>query len=464
METSLERGFQKPLDLLDKRLRYYRRIDARIATIRVGDSWNNIRALFMLTSEKVTYNTQGEIETDDFKIIRKEIPPTDLRHILTSISTGELAIQETNVVFWNHPDQSLPNLQHETYCSRNSRLALQRWRIPFPVDEFRMSTPHHFHEQFDKVSSQLKCCPTPYEDIFEAVNEALELQDAYQFREWNGHNEALVYILMPNYLAFHECRLRRDKLEVSIRFHESINANHLRLNLIAKGKQNRKQQLNLSRAKIRQVGGYREAGVTTNIEGSTDAFLYLFEVGKESEGPADELLALDGTTTNLSMIAHEHIDANSEILQKWLRGEGRERADDFEMSILVLLHICGFRVEWTGYRRMPQDLPDILAFGPRSELLVGECTVDLPDDKKIRMIAKRARQLSEKLKTPALPVMFLSLGTREAGTTVFQIAHQEGVKILTSDDLKLILQRYTRIEAATDALRYIRNVFHSGPV
>jgi hypothetical protein len=462
METSLERGFQKPLDILDKRCQYYRSIDVRIAAIKVGGRWNNLRAVFMLTSDKVAHDAKREIETEDFKVIRKEIPPTDLRHILTSISTGELTVQETTVVFRNNPDQSMPSLQHETYCSRSSRFALQRWGIPFPIDEFRMSTQHSFHDGFEKVSSQLQCYPTPYEDMFEAVNEALELQDAYRFREWNGHNDAIAYILMPNYLAFHKCKLKGNSLRVSIRFHESIDAKNLRLSLIAKGKKDRKEQLNFSIAGVRRVRGYQEAELTKNIEGSTGVLLYLFELGKESEGPADEMSDLEGATTNLSMLAHEHFDTHLDILQKWMRGEGRERAGDFEMSVLVLLHICGFRVEWVGHLRTPQDLPDILAFGPNSDLIVGECTVDLPDDKKIRMIAKRAKQLSGKLGTTALPVLFLSLNTTEAGTTVFQTAHQEGVKILTSDDLTFILNRYARTAAARDVLRYVREVIHSG--
>jgi len=453
---ALERGFQVPLDLLRKRRQYYRSIDLRTAVVRVGNEWRNIRARILLTCQKTAYKSQDVPETKNFKIVRKEVPVNQLGQILASMLRGKLDIDGTKVIFWTTKDQSAPSLSHDDYCSRYSERASKRWGIPFPLDVFKLSNPHGLDHEIENVSLQLRCYKTPYEDIFEAVNEALELQDIHQFRKWDGQNEAIVFIMMPNYLAFQNVRLKGNSLTVSVRFHQSIDVNDVRLNLMARGKKTYKQQKSFVRAKAWKQPPYRVAEKSIRLSGNPDLLLYLFESKKESDGPADELTVQNEEVVNRSMIAHEYFDPNLRTLENWLKGE--KDSAGFEMSVAVLLHICGFRVEWTGYNAMAQDPPDILAFSLGSDLVVGECTVDAPDDKKIRRLAKRARELEEKLKIATLPVIFLSFSSDKLGRTLSQIAKDENVKVLAYEHLEQILRRYARREAPTEVTRYIRSL------
>lgn len=455
----LERGFQKPLTLFDKRRQYYDSIDMRVAAVRAGDDWRNIRARILLTCERIKYKSQVVPESDSFKIFREKLPIRQLTQVLTCMSKGELDINKTKVTLWASKDGP-PTLTHEDHCSRSSQLAMRRWGIPFPLDIFKLSRSNGLSSELENVSFQLRCQPRPYADVFEAVNEGLELQDVYEFRRWNGHDESIAYILMPNYLAFDNVELKGNTLRVQIHFHRSTDVNHLRVNIIAKGKKMYRGQERLSRSRTRNAAPYRMAQATSRLEGKPDVVLYLFELGGRS--PADEISLLNEEVTNPYVAAHQQFDPELRTLERWLRGEGKDPAD-FEMSIAVLLHMCGFRVEWTGYDNLGQDAPDVLAFGPRSNLIVGECTTDLPDDKKIRVLAKRARQLRDKLRADALPVLFLGLSSEESGTTVFQTAYQEDVKVVTLDDLQQF-RAYAMRETPAEVFRYLRSLKHSGPL
>jgi len=337
---------------------------------------------------------------------------------------------------------------------------MRQWGIPFPLDIFKLSRSNGLSNELENVSLQLRCQPRPYADVFEAVNEGLELQDVHEFRRWNRHNESIAYILTPNYLAFHNVELKGNTLRVRIHFHRSADVNHLRLNIIAKGKKTHRGQERLSARRTGKALPYRIAETTSRLEGKPDVVLYLLELGGRS--PADEISLLNEEVTNPRVAAHQQFDPELRTLERWLRGEGKGPAD-FEMSIAVLLHMCVFRVEWTGYDDLGQDAPDVLAFGPRSNLIVGECTTELPDDKKIRVLAKRAKQLRDKLRADALPVLFLGLSSEKSGTTVFQTAYQEDVKVVTLDDLQQ-LRAYAKRETPAEVLRYLRSLRHSGPL
>ena len=454
-DQTLERGFQKPLTLFGTRRQYYDSIDMRIAAVRVGDVWHNIRARILLTCETIKYKSEVVPECESFKMLREKLPIGQLTQVLTCMSKGELDIDKNKVMLWTSKD-STPPPNYENHCSRSSQWAMRQWGIPFPLDVFKLSQPNGLSSELEEVSQQLKCNRRPYADVFEAVNEGLELQDVYEFRRFDGHNESIAYILMPNYLAFDSAELKGNTLRVQVRFHRSTDVNHLRLNIIAKGKKTCRGQEKFSGTRTRKVAPYGMAETTSRLQGKPDVVLYLFELGGRS--PADERLLLNEEVTNPYVAAHQQFDPELKTLERWLRGEVKDSAD-FEMSIAVLLHMCGFRVEWTGYDQMGQDAPDVLAFGPRSNLIVGECTTDLPDDKKIRMLAKRARQLRDKLRTEPLPVMFLGLSSEHSGTTVFQTAHQENVKVVTLDDLQQ-LRTYARREAPEEVLRYLRSLRH----
>jgi len=458
-DQTLERGFQKPLTLFDKRRQYYDSIDMRVAAVRAGDAWHNIRARILLTCESIKYKSQAIPESDSFKIFREKLPIGQLTQVLTSMSKGELDISRSKVTLWASTNGP-PTLTYEDHCSRSSQLATRQWGIPFPLDIFKLSQSNRLSSELENVSLQLRCQSRPYADVFEAVNEGLELQDVYEFRRWDGHNESTAYILMPNYLAFDNVELEGNTLRVQTRFHRSIDVNHLRLSIIARGKKMYRRQERLSGSRTQKAAPYRMADTTSRLKGKPDVVLYLFELGARS--PADEISLLNEEVTNPCVAAHQQFDPDLGTLERWLRGEGKDSAD-FEMSIAVLLHMCGFRVEWTGYDKLGQDAPDVLAFGPRSNLIVGECTIEIPDDKKIRVLAKRAKQLRDKLRTRALPVLFLGLGSEETGPTVFQTAHQEDVKVVTRDDLQQ-LRSYARRETPAEVLRYLRSLTHSGPL
>lgn len=117
----LERGFQKPLALFDKRRQYYDSIDMRVAAARAGDAWHNIRAKILLTCESIRYKSQVVPESDSFKIFREKLPIAQLTQVLTCMSNGELDIDKSKVTLWTSKDGQ-PTLTMKTIAAGAANL------------------------------------------------------------------------------------------------------------------------------------------------------------------------------------------------------------------------------------------------------------------------------------------------------------------------------------------------------
>jgi len=183
----------------------------------------------------------------------------------------------------------------------------------------------------------------------------------------------------------------------------------------------------------------------------------------------DESLAvrrLFSCVRGIAMLAHEYYDKDAQRLMVLLKGKGKDSATDFEWAITTLMHLCGLRVEWIGYRGLDirSNLPDIVAFSSDSQAILGECKTNVFDDKEIREIAMRAKQLGEELKMTVIATIFTSLSSEHVGVTAFQLAEQEGVKIVDYEDLDHLLQTYADGKSSTDLMSYIREISHSGRV
>ena len=63
-----------------------------------------------------------------------------------------------------------------------------------------------------------------------------------------------------------------------------------------------------------------------------------------------------------------------------------------------------------------------------------------------------------------IATIFTSLSSEHVGVTAFQLAEQEGVKIVDYEDLDHLLQTYADGKSSTDLMSYIREISHSGRV
>jgi hypothetical protein len=105
------------------------------------------------------------------------------------------------------------------------------------------------------------------------------------------------------------------------------------------------------------------------------------------------------------LVAVAALDRDLDILKEGLRGIDAMR---YERSVAHLLGLIGFSTMWWGPNKqknlpVPKDAPDvILCSNDHQIIVILECTIDEPPDKKLRLLVDRTRGVEERL-AAALP-------------------------------------------------------------
>ena len=446
------------IDIFKKRRKFYKSIDVRIAAINVEDSWYNVRTRVLLSSEKATKLIERKINVGNFMILFENISADNFPTLLETINRDEVKVDGVKINFF---DGKSHELSFDNWYRKSSERAKERLGIDWPLDVFTWKVSHKFQNEatrlLEDVSLRLNCYDPPYEDVYMVCREFLELTE-YQFRAYEGR-ESICYILLPNYLAIKNCMLQGDKLNFEAKFHPLIVHNDLRLNIIAKGKITQKLQETFDKKHIQKHRPFKVVEKTMVLKDTVDIQAYLFLKGQESKGPSDKRYVRNlKTMINPRFMAHEVFDVNADTLMEWLHGRGRNRADDFEHALTILLHMCGFVTEWLGYKGLAKDAPDIVAFCPvPNAVIVGECKIDVFQWKEIRKLKARAKELYQKLKIDTYPVMFTCLEPNDVTEEVRAKALNESITILTVEEIDEILGMALRGDRARDVLnRYFR--------
>jgi len=446
------------IDIFKKRRKFYKSIDVRIAAVNVKDSWYNVRTRVMLSCEKATGLVERKIDVGSFMILFENISADNFPTLLETIDRDEVEVDGVKVNFFEGKSHAL---SFEDWYLKSSERAKERLGIDWPLDVFRWRAQHNFQSEVMRtlkdVSLRLNCHDPPYEDVYKAIREFLGLTE-YQFRAYEGQ-ESICYILLPNYLAMKKCVLQGDKLNFEAKFHPLIVHNDLRLNIIAEGKTTQKLQETFDKKHIQKHRPFKVVKKTMILKDTADIQAYLFLKGKESEGPSDKRYVRNlKTMINPRFVAHETFDVDAVTLRDWLHGLGRNRADDFEHAITILLHMCGFVTEWLGCKGLAKDAPDVVAFCPvPNAMIVGECKTDVFQWKEIRKLKARAEELYQELKIDTYPAMFTCLELNDITEEVETKASKESITILTAEEIDEIFGTALRGGSAQDVLkRYFR--------
>ena len=444
------------IEIFKKRRKFYKSMDIRIAAINQEDSWYNVRTRVLLSCDKATGLIQRKINFGNFMILFENISADNFPTLLETIDRDEVEVDGVKINFFAGKPH---HLSFEDWYRKSSERAKERLGIGWPLDVFRWRAGHKFENELSRilkdVSLRLNCYDPPYEDVYKAVREFLELHE-YEFREYNGR-ESICYILLPNYLAIKNCMLQGDQLNFEAKFHPLMAYNDLRLNIIAKGKITQKLQETFEKEHVQKYRPFKVVKKQMVLKDTVDIQVYLFLKGKESEGPSDKRYVRNlKTTINPRFMAHGTFDVNANTLTEWLHGLGARahRSDDFEHAATILFHICGFSTEWLDRGNLAEDAPDILVFcsKPRA-LIVGECKTDVFGWKEMRKLKDRAKKLCQELKIDTYPVMFTCIKPNDVDEQTRTKAQGENITILTTEEIDELLKMALRGSGARDVLK-----------
>lgn len=442
------------IEIFKKRRKFYKSIDVRIAAINAEGSWYNVRTRVLLSCDKATGLIQRKIDVGNFMIIFENISADNFPNLLETIDRDEVEVDGVRINFFaGKPHQ----LSFEDWYRKSSERAKERLGIDWPLDMFRWRVGHKFQNELrhilEDVSLRLNCYDPPYEDVYKAVREFLGLHE-WEFREYDT-KESMCYILLPNYLAIKNCTLDGNQLDFEAKFHPSIAHGDLRLNIIAKGKISQKHQETFARKHMLKYRSFKLIKKQMVLKDTVEVQVYLFLKGKEGEGPSDKRYVRNlNATINPRLMAHESFDVDGDTLTKWLHGHGRNRSDDFEHALTILLHTCGFFTEWLGRKGLAKDAPDIVAFCPEQHaLIVGECKTDVFGWKEIRKLKDRAEKLCQELKIDTYPAMFTSIDPNDIDKQTRTKAGNERIAILSNQEIDEILKMALRGSRSRDVLK-----------
>jgi len=158
------------------------------------------------------------------------------------------------------------------------------------------------------------------------------------------------------------------------------------------------------------------------------------------------------------------IDPELQRIRKLLTHPTDKQRDDFETAVALLFQMLGFAPAPIGKLSGMSGEPDMFIAGTDSEMLVVECTTDVPDDDKLMKLVSRAARArdvlarsSSSIAYTVLPVLIVPLRPEEL-RPIRAKADAHGVLILCRPEIEAAIARTEFAPDASEVLRQWRNL------
>ena len=422
---------------------FYKSVDLRIAAIYQNKQWYNCRSVVLFSHSQFQDSSQSVmVNTENFGIFRFSVKAEDMMNVLKeTLATGRLCIADYTFIFGGKNDP-LPLLTYEGWVSRNSERSRERFGIEWPADYFKWDLNHELSNSlssiFDEIDTKVKCLDPPYESVYDLVRSSMKIP-LYDFTYSSNANRSVLYLIFPIFLAIDECSLDGNRFECNIRFHESIDPPSISISVIGKGPSTKRKKLDFLEVRTLEKP-ILAAKTSTILDDVSDVRIFLCSENKPVGAIDEKELRNRRSNINQRLIAHEVFDGGSETFQEMLSAKKKHNeSGNFEWSVATLLHFSGFQSELLGSRDLG-DVPDILAFYPDGNvLIVGECTLKVPDNSKVSALLERSKRLRESINVEVLPVIFSNVEMKS-----LQDIPPAEVKKLGSEKLKEIFDMVSR--------------------
>ena len=214
-----------------RRRNLYKSLDIVIAAVKHQDQWYNTRTKMLLSFDKAQEKSENVIDTGNFVVLHHVTRAGRFLKLLETINkNGCFTVNDLDVLFFD--PQEHPRLDYWDWLSADSEKAKEAWKIDWPLYFFQWRSEHklqnELNEIFKTVTPRLNCHDPPFESIFEAVRETLILR-GQDFIRLSEARDSVCYLIMPSQAAIKDCILDGDDFRISVKLHESIDIQDLRL-------------------------------------------------------------------------------------------------------------------------------------------------------------------------------------------------------------------------------------------
>jgi len=259
------------------------------------------------------------------------------------------------------------------------------------------------------IELQLQSLRKPYEGLWDLTLEKVG-------ERFEPARSPSITIRAPRYLKM-EATFEEDKLIVHLKAHKEMDLSNFKLTAIVREE---KKYPAISRLELPLTNLEPHNGDLVKVVNKLDAKnansarIFLFqqtEKGFTRLGVQDAYKVAPRTPRSL---IHQYLDPDFTTLETWLAGGGKDRSNDFEWAVSLLLSTLGFSAEWTGsdfevarsilLRR--SSGVDIVAFThDNSVIILGQCTTTKPPSEKVGQLKITSNKLKEKLKNTAIDII-----------------------------------------------------------
>jgi len=385
------KGLSGIKETLDRRRDLYESVNLKIAALKVDGKWYNRRASALFSPEIVSNEVARIVDVENFAVFSNLADVQSvLRDLLDIATTGQFVCGGERIHFTNIDDRRSANVVYDDYHSRGSRQSVE-FGIDWPADFFRCEWQYQNENVgIQRIAdNQIRCHNPPYEDVREAI---LSTVHAYKDMCSSG---SILWWIFPTYLGIETCSLDGDDFAVAIKFHESIDPGRVRASLVGRGPEIRRKQVQFREEPVMtNQKSILRARAATLLENVSSVRTYLFLDSDRPPLTIDENEVRNRRSRiNERIAAHELFDVGCERILDYLQSEQLKESGRFEWAVATILHFSGFYTERMG-REGLGEVPDVLAFYPDEDtLIVGECTVGVPDENKIMKLRDRAESL-----------------------------------------------------------------------
>lgn len=444
MKKNSKEGINRFLNTV-KKYNLWKSIEVKILAKKKKESWISIVTRILL-SRHYYEELDKEISTESLKLIHKILPINDLEQIMNNLIERKIIIKDEEYSL-----EVNENIKYKVW----ERPYGKSFGIDWPCISLIAGGPL-VNEVIDeyRARTELLTYKEPYENLFVACEEFLGI------RNWNACH---LHVVAPIYVAIENVKLDDDKVNISIKCHNSL-LNKIELSSIIYGEKDvlRKKFIFVEKsAEVVEGDIYRVKEEIRQIPKISK--FYLFLDGNEVDS---KILSISSLKLNPRIGIHEIFDSNRELFSEWIKGKGRNSEKDFEAAIHWLLHFCGFQSEWLGYagkalkpitRGMGEF--DILAFDPRVErLIMAECTVTPSKiSSKINQVYQRISEVKKNFdKFDIIPVIFIPEETDKIGEGVKEEAKKNNIAIIGKKEIEEMQEMILDGKNAEEIFNYLK--------
>lgn len=439
----------------------WKSIDVRVICIRLDKEWINLGTTIILKSEDTQEITSTEqlTKTEDFMALNGILSIKEIDHLLENLSNGVLVMNNFEIYYGRKKETEIRPTTHLRFQTQYRTRHLSFPNIDF-TSYLLLGTGETIgvlmqNRKFEDLDWRLRALDTPYDGLD-------ELAKSFLFHPLaKDRSLSFIWVLAPLNMRFRDdYKISKGKLEISVN---------------AFGWRRMKETKICTIQYLLNGNTYRGYHYFNHSEWSMKEKLHVLEyklpIEKCRKGRIflivknvmiDELTFNNPKVflQNERSLIHGHFDEGLTTLKKYLNGQGKEPARDFEIGVGWLLYLCGFNTISYGLSSQLQGEIDIVAFSSsHNYLMCVECTLERPDVKdKLSKLSLKSKKLENRLALDnyrILRLIFTRLKEDEIPISEKEKAEKEGIIIVSEREIEELIEISTGPEPLAKSISYL---------